>query len=762
MKKILILILSICSIVGYGQTQLNPSGSNSVANINKAVREPATAAGTDTYTTTIIGATISSKHEAYTIEFTNANTGSATLNINDGTNNLGAVTLKKFSSGSLVNLSSGDISNGQPIRFRYNGTNFVMEGGSGSGGGGAITDGSATTATANGTAVDLGGTQTSDAVISGDGGTYGMTFDEQEHYTVNVQGGNNAAITVADGGDATITSNSGNVTLTTFSGNATEIIASGTGIAFHVGGDGIKVDLNGDATGDMFSRKSTGFLERIAPNSTGTKKFLTQISSATPVWGTIANTDVSGLGTLSTQNGTFSGTSSGTNTGDQTTVSGNSGTATALQTARTIGTLTGDGTTAGSSFNGTANNTNALTLATVNSNVGSFGSATQVPQITSNGKGLTTAISNVTITPAIGSITGLASNIATFLATSSSSNLIAALTDETGTGSVVFGTTPTIATPVINGLATGTGIASSATASTIVTRDANINIAANNENLTYTTTTTSAGTTTLTIASSRHQTATGSTTHTYLLPVVSTLSTGWVYEFSNLSTGVVTIKSSGSNTLQAMASNSTMSVKCKLITGTTEASWEYNYYPSNPMITTGDLITSTSTGDPTRIAIGSTGDIFTPVAGVPAWSTGLPGVTTNSSAAAGKVGEYVSSLIAVGSATSLTTATAKNVTSISLTAGDWVVSGNVTFTESSATVTSRTAGISSTSATLPTDGSEIENGSLTTLISEKITLTIPPKSIKLSGTTTIYLIGSETFSAGTSSGYGSINAWRVR
>ena len=53
-----------------------------------------------------------------------------------------------------------------------------------------------------------------------------------------------------------------------------------------------------------------------------------------------------GLGTLATQNGTFSGTSSGTNTGDQTTITGNAGTATALQTARTIN---------GTSFNGTAN-----------------------------------------------------------------------------------------------------------------------------------------------------------------------------------------------------------------------------------------------------------------------------------------------------------------------------------------------------------------------------------------------------------------------
>lgn len=40
-------------------------------------------------------------------------------------------------------------------------------------------------------------------------------------------------------------------------------------------------------------------------------------SGAAPSWATIASTDVSGLGTLATQSGTFSGTSSGTNTGDQ-------------------------------------------------------------------------------------------------------------------------------------------------------------------------------------------------------------------------------------------------------------------------------------------------------------------------------------------------------------------------------------------------------------------------------------------------------------
>lgn len=87
-----------------------------------------------------------------------------------------------------------------------------------------------------------------------------------------------------------------------------------------------------------------------------------------------------------------------------------------LTTARTIGTITGDATSAGSSFDGSANNTNALTLATVNSNVGTFGSATQASQVTVNAKGLVTAASNVTVTPAVGSITGLGTGVATALA----------------------------------------------------------------------------------------------------------------------------------------------------------------------------------------------------------------------------------------------------------------------------------------------------------------------------------------------------------
>lgn len=67
--------------------------------------------------------------------------------------------------------------------------------------------------------------------------------------------------------------------------------------------------------------------------------------------------------------------------------------------------LTGDVTTSAGAV--------ATTLATVNSNVGTFGSATATATVTLNAKGLATAGSNTTVTPAIGSITGLGTGVAT-------------------------------------------------------------------------------------------------------------------------------------------------------------------------------------------------------------------------------------------------------------------------------------------------------------------------------------------------------------
>ena len=92
------------------------------------------------------------------------------------------------------------------------------------------------------------------------------------------------------------------------------------------------------------------------------------------------------------------GTLSGTNTGDNAVNSLYSG---LVSNATHTGDATGD---------------TALTLATVNANVGSFGSATSAVALTVNAKGLVTAASAATITPAIGSVTGLGTGIATALA----------------------------------------------------------------------------------------------------------------------------------------------------------------------------------------------------------------------------------------------------------------------------------------------------------------------------------------------------------
>ena len=55
-------------------------------------------------------------------------------------------------------------------------------------------------------------------------------------------------------------------------------------------------------------------------------------------------------------------------------------------------------------------------------------------------------------------ITSLGAGVATFLGTPSSANLRTAVTDETGTGALVFATSPTLVTPIL-GVATATSVA---------------------------------------------------------------------------------------------------------------------------------------------------------------------------------------------------------------------------------------------------------------------------------------------------------------
>lgn len=60
-------------------------------------------------------------------------------------------------------------------------------------------------------------------------------------------------------------------------------------------------------------------------------------------------------------------------------------------------------------------------------------------------------LTNCTGLPVSTGISGLGTGVATFLATPSSANLASAVTDETGSGALVFGTSPSLTTPALSG-----------------------------------------------------------------------------------------------------------------------------------------------------------------------------------------------------------------------------------------------------------------------------------------------------------------------
>ena len=164
-------------------------------------------------------------------------------------------------------------------------------------------------------------------------------------------------------------------------------------------------------------------------------------------------------------------------------------------------------------------------------------------------------------------------------------------------------------------------------------------------------------------------------------------------------------------------------------------------------------------GQTSDITLGDSDGKLTRAAGI-----SINGTNTNDSAAATYVGEYVESEILVGSAVSLTTNTQTNVTSISLTAGDWDVWGNSVFTGAGGTVvTAAIAGINTVSATLPTAPAKGAYGFwIGNVTGSAPGVVAGQRRISVSGTTTVYLVVYCTFTTSTMSAYGCLAARRVR
>ncbi|MFB6460447.1 beta strand repeat-containing protein [Bradyrhizobium tunisiense] len=387
--------------------------------------------------------------------------------------------------------------------------------------------------------------------------------------------------------------------------------------------------------------------------------------------------------------------------------------------------LTGDVTA------GPGTGSQAATLATVNANVGSFGSATNCVAFTTNGKGLITAASQTTCTPALASITGLGTGVATALAvnvgtsgavvvnggalgtpssgtltnatglpistgvsglgagcatwlgTPSSANLRGCVTDETGTGAAVFGTSPTISTPDIVGVAD----TSNANAGSV---GEYISVHAPNSDNTATITVTIASPAVVTWTSNPFL---GGGTGTWTVPVVFT-TTG------ALPTG--------------------------LTAGTT-------YWVIGSTVTTNTFQIATSAAN------------------------AIAGTAINTSGS--QSGTHTGT-----SGASLTSGANANVAAISVTAGDWDVSGAGVFLPAASTsITSYGTSWSTSSGSFGGLGQFVQFTTPATVWGHTQGMVpLPSFRLKLSGTTTMYLVSFSTHTVSTNTGSGFLAFRRQR
>lgn len=139
------------------------------------------------------------------------------------------------------------------------------------------------------------------------------------------------------------------------------------------------------------------------------------------------------------------------------------------------------------------------------------------------------------------------------------------------------------------------------------------------------------------------------------------------------------------------------------------------------------------------------------------------GVTDGSDAPAGQIGEVIASNVTAG--VSVTTATGTNITSISLTAGDWDVCGEVWFLLGAGGATLVRAAINGVSATIPAAsaiGTARMDLAVAFTASASQVFPLRPCRVSLATTTTFYLVGLANFPSGSVTATGNIIARRTR
>jgi hypothetical protein len=160
-------------------------------------------------------------------------------------------------------------------------------------------------------------------------------------------------------------------------------------------------------------------------------------------------------------------------------------------------------------------------------------------------------------------------------------------------------------------------------------------------------------------------------------------------------------------------------------------------------------------------ASGSDTNIALSIVGKGTGGVGIQGTSSGANASAGFMGEYVVTQLVFASATGLTTATAKNIISISLSAGDWDIDGNVYFNASTG-MSQALCGINTNGTAALPDNSLVGGLTTTTAIQTVGGHKTATTRVNITSPTTYFLVAQATFSAGTVTASGQIAARRLR
>lgn len=172
-----------------------------------------------------------------------------------------------------------------------------------------------------------------------------------------------------------------------------------------------------------------------------------------------------------------------------------------------------------------------------------------------------------------------------------------------------------------------------------------------------------------------------------------------------------------------------------------------------------DIINS-ATGNPVQmVSSGTDTNIILELQGKGTGGAAVQGTSTNDNASSGYVGEFIFDVIPNASAVPLSDSVFADVTSISVPAGDWDITGNVWIAASGPVITGSNMFSNIVSATQP-DISLVNALSGSVMIN--VALSIPSVRYSFSTTTTIYLSCGASFASGSANARGGIYARRVR